>query len=194
MKEKEKKIDDEMLKDVKDFMNVEGNDENEVFEEILKQSEKMKEKKETSTNEEKVKVAEKSETEQYQRLMADFQNYKRRHEKERSDIHAYANEKIITELMEVLDNFERAIDHDSEGHEKYREGIVMIFEQLKGVLNKAGVQEIDALGKEFDPNCHNAVMTENNKDFKSQQVCKVLQKGYTLKGKVIRPAMVAVTE
>lgn len=127
----------------------------------------------------------------YQRLMADFQNYKRRTEKEKNDIYAYANEKLILGLLEVIDNFERAVLSET-ADEKYAEGMEMIFKQLKGVLEKSGLEEIKALGEGFDPNFHNAVMTEDNDKFESGSVTEVLQKGYTLNGKVIRPSMVKV--
>ncbi|MEG0391406.1 MAG: nucleotide exchange factor GrpE [Anaerovoracaceae bacterium] len=126
----------------------------------------------------------------YLRLMADFQNYKRRSEKERGDIHAYANEKIVNQLLEVMDNFERALNHDSD--DNFKEGMVMIFNQLKEVLKKSGVEEIEAENAEFDPNFHNAVMMEDTDAVESGKVSQVLQKGYTLNGKVIRPSMVKV--
>ena len=122
--------------------------------------------------------------------MADFQNYKKRVEKEKKDLYSYANEKIMTELLAVLDNFERALDHDT--GDGFREGIEMIFKQLTDVLEKSGLAEIPALGEEFDPNVHSAVMTEETEDYESGKVSGVMQKGYTLNGKVIRPAMVKV--
>ena len=126
----------------------------------------------------------------YLRLMADFQNYKKRVEKEKKDLYSYANEKIMTELLAVLDNFERALDHDT--GDGFREGIEMIFKQLTDVLEKEGLAEIPALGEEFDPNVHSAVMTEETEDYESGKVSGVMQKGYTLNGKVIRPTMVKV--
>lgn len=127
----------------------------------------------------------------YLRLMADFQNYKRRVEKEKSDIYAYANEKIVSELLDVIDNFERALLHEA-ADESFAEGMKMIFKQLAGVLEKAGLEEINALGEDFDPNFHNAVMTEDNADYDSGKVTEVMQKGYMLNKKVIRPSMVKV--
>ena len=126
----------------------------------------------------------------YLRLMADFQNYRKRAEKEKKDLYSYANEKIMTELLAVLDNFERALDHDT--GDGFREGIEMIFKQLTDVLEKSGLAEIPALGEEFDPNVHSAVMTEETEDYESGKVSGVMQKGYTLNGKVIRPTMVKV--
>ena len=127
----------------------------------------------------------------YLRLMADFQNYKRRTEKEKSDIYAFANEKIVSELLNVIDNFERALDAGNEG-DSFVEGMNLIFKQLQGVLEKAGVVEIEALGHEFDPNFHHAVMTEDSEEYESGKITAVLQKGYLLNNKVIRPSMVKV--
>ena len=131
----------------------------------------------------------------YLRLMAEFQNYKKRVAKEKSDIHSYANEKIVTELLEVLDNFERALATDnSTDVEGYAQGMKLIFDQLLGVLTKSGLVEVKALGEEFDPNMHNAVMTADSEEYDSNKVCNVLQKGYTLNGKVVRPSMVTVAK
>ena len=142
------------------------------------------EKKESSAEEEALNV-------KYMRLMADFQNFKRRTEKEKSDIYAFANEKIVSELLNVIDNFERALLHGAAG-DSSAAGMNMIFKQLQGVLEKAGVKEIEALGLDFDPNFHNAVMTEDSTEYESGKVTEVLQKGYTLNSKVIRPSMVKV--
>jgi len=127
----------------------------------------------------------------YLRLMADFQNYKRRAEKEKSDIYAYANEKIVSELLNVIDNFDRALQLEC-ADKRYAEGMEMIFKQFYDVLGKAGLEEIIAEGEDFNPNFHNAVMTEDNPDFESGKVTDVLQKGYLLNKKVIRPSMVKV--
>ena len=126
----------------------------------------------------------------YLRLLAEFQNYKKRTEKEKSELYSYANEKIMTELLEVMDNFERALEQgESDG---FKEGMELIFNQLENVLSKAGLAEIAALGEDFDPNVHNAVMTEETDEYESGKVSGVMQKGYTLNGKVIRPSMVKV--
>ena len=136
--------------------------------------------------------AEEQESERYMRLMAEFQNFKRRAAREKSDIHAYANEKIIGELLPVLDNFERALDTKSDDVEGYAKGMELIFTQLRTALEHAGLEEIPALGEEFDPNVHNAVMTEQSEEHEDGKISKVLQKGYKLNDKVIRPSMVAV--
>ena len=147
---------------------------------------------EETTNTETVETKEDEELNaKYMRLMADFQNYKRRTEKEKSDIYAYANEKLVSELLNVIDSFERALDH-GESDESFVQGMNNIFKMLKGVLEKSGLEEVEALGVEFDPNFHNAVMTEDSDEYESGFVTEVLQKGYKLKGKVIRPSMVKV--
>ncbi|MDR3294799.1 MAG: nucleotide exchange factor GrpE [Clostridiales Family XIII bacterium] len=131
----------------------------------------------------------------YMRLAADFQNYKRRAEKEKSDIYAYANEKIAASLLEVIDNFERALEHDVDARdENFSKGMELIFKQLLDVLEKNGVDEIISLGEEFDPALHHAVMMEESEAYESGKVSGVLSKGYRLKEKVIRPAMVKVAQ
>ncbi len=127
----------------------------------------------------------------FMRLMADFQNFKRRTEKEKNDIYAFANEKIISELLNVIDNFERALAA-GDAEDNFYKGMEMILKQLQGVLEKAGASEIEALGKEFDPNFHNAIMMEDSDEYESGHVTAVLQKGYILNSKVIRPSMVKV--
>ena len=127
----------------------------------------------------------------YLRLMADFQNFKRRTEKEKGDIYAFANEKIISELLNVIDNFERALAAGYKD-DSFCKGMEMILKQLLSVLEKAGASEIAALGEDFDPNFHNAVMTEDSAEYESGKVTEVLQKGYILNNKVIRPSMVKV--
>ena len=129
----------------------------------------------------------------YLRLMADFQNFKKRAERDKSDIYARSNEKIVTELLNVSDNFERALAEDSaSADENFLKGMQLIFDQFMSVLAKFGVVEIEAEGCVFDPNFHNAVMMEDTDKVESGMVSEVLQKGYTLNGKVIRPTMVKV--
>jgi molecular chaperone GrpE len=138
--------------------------------------------------------AEEQESERYMRLMAEFQNFKRRAAKEKSDIHAFANERIVGDLLPVLDNFERALDTETEDIEGYAKGMQLIFEQLRTALEKAGLKEIEALCQDFDPNVHNAVMTDNTDEYETDKISKVLQKGYKLNDKVVRPSMVAVNK
>ena len=140
------------------------------------------------------KPAEAEDSEKYLRLLAEFQNFKKRAIKEKSDIHAYANEKLMSELLPVLDNFERALDTKTEEVEGYAKGMELIFQQMKTALDNHGLKEIAALGEDFDPNKHSAVMTEDTDEYESGKVCKVLQKGYELNGRVVRPTMVSVSK
>ena len=129
----------------------------------------------------------------YMRLMADFQNFKKRTAKEKQDIYAFGNEKLIITMLEVLDNFDRAIDQGSTDT-KFAQGMDLIYEQFMGVLKKAGLAEIEALGADFDPNFHSAVMMEDTEEYESGKVSGVVAKGYTLNDKVIRPSMVKVAK
>ena len=168
--------------------------EQEVQQEQEQVEEEVTEEKEEIQEEPKEESAEEQESERYMRLMAEFQNFKKRAAKEKTDIHAYANEKLMNELLPVLDNFERALETKTEEVESYAKGMELIFNQMKTALENHGLKEIEALGETFDPNKHNAVMTEESEEYESGKVCKVLQKGYELNGRVIRPAMVAVVK
>ncbi len=135
--------------------------------------------------------------ERFLRVSSDFRNFKKRAEKEKKDIYSYANEKIICELLPVMDNFERAIlsvEPENTSSEKMLRGIEMVFKQFEDVLNSSGLEKIDALGKPFDPNFHHAVMVEETEDFETETVLEVFQTGYSLNKKVIRPSMVKVAK
>ena len=140
------------------------------------------------------KAAAEAESERYMRLMAEFQNYKRRAAKEKTDTLQYANEKIVGDLLPVIDNFERALATETDDLEGYAKGMQLIFEQFKKALENAGLEEIKAMDEDFDPNVHNAVMTDNIEDKDDGKITKVLQKGYKLRDKVVRPSMVAVNK
>ncbi len=125
------------------------------------------------------------------RLQADFQNYKRRAEKEKIETIRYANEKLILQILEVVDNFERALQTDSE-KDGFYDGVEMIYEQLLKVLQNNEVETIEEMDCPFDPKLHNAVLTGNSAEIASGNIMEVLQKGYKIKDRVIRPAMVKV--
>lgn len=131
------------------------------------------------------------------RVSSDFQNYRKRMEKEKADLHAYANERLICDLLPVLDNFERAVLSGTERTdpaETFVKGIEMVFKQLKDVLEASGLQKIDALGKPFDPTVHHAVMQVEEEEAEPDTVVEVFQTGYSLNAKVIRPSMVKVAK
>lgn len=131
---------------------------------------------------------------QYLRLAADFQNFKKRSEKEKSDIYAHANKEIALDMLEVIDSFEIALSHKDSVEKNFVSGMEKILKQFQTVLEKNGIEEISAEGEEFDPIFHHAVMTEDTEDFESGHVSAVLKKGYMLNGKVIRAAMVKVAK
>ena len=127
----------------------------------------------------------------YVRLMAEYDNYRKRTAKEKADTYSNASVKCVENLLPVIDSFERALEAEC-ADENFKKGQDMIWEQMKAFLEKMNVTEIDALGKEFDPNLHNAIQQQDGTDYDSNFVCAVFQKGYMLGDKLIRPAMVAV--
>ncbi len=130
------------------------------------------------------------------RTVAEYQNYRKRVEKEKQDLIKYANEKIMKDLIGVNDNFERAIsaiDRENEEIAGVISGIEMIKKNFDDILERYGVKEIEAEGYAFNPEHHHAVMTEDREGVEGNTVLEVFQKGYTLHEKVIRPAMVKVS-
>lgn len=131
------------------------------------------------------------------RVTAEMVNTLRRKDEELGRLLKYSNESLILELLPVVDNFEIALisdDNQSAELSNYQKGVTMIYNNLKGTLEKFEVKEIDALDKEFDPTFHQAVMQEEKEGIDSNIVIEVMQKGYTYKDKVIRPAMVKVSK
>lgn len=131
----------------------------------------------------------------YLRAVAELENYKKRAEKEKADAIAFANEKILEEILPVYDNFERALHHANgeENVESLRKGIELTASQFSAVFKKFGLQEVKALCEKFDPAMHHAISEEENSEVEPGTVVKEFQKGYTLKGRLLRPAMVAVS-
>lgn len=127
------------------------------------------------------------------RLQADFVNFRNRTEREKSNALIFANEALILKLLPVLDNFNRAFGHLNVEDDVVK-GFVMIKEQLENVLKGEFLEEILSDGEAFDPNVHNAIMTEAREGVESGIVLKTFEKGYKIKEKVIRPSMVKVSE
>ena len=127
------------------------------------------------------------------RKQAEFQNFTKRKEKEVEELKKFSSEKIITQFLGSLDNLERAIESsvESKDFDSLLKGIEMIVRNLKDIMSAEGVEEIKTEGV-YDPVYHHAVGVEANENFKEDEIVKVLQKGYMMKGKVIRPAMVIV--
>lgn len=128
------------------------------------------------------------------RVAADFDNYRKRMEKEREAIVCFANERLISDLLPILDNLDRALDADHDGSHSgdILEGVRMISDQLHKVLQQCGLEPVSSLGKPFDPSIHEAVGVLSSPDHEDGTVINELQKGYRLKGKVVRPSMVHV--
>lgn len=132
------------------------------------------------------------------RLNAEMQNMNRRFNEEKASIYKYDGEKLIKELLPIIDNFERAIKLDDDNLtdelSKFLSGFKMIYTSLVSTLNAVGVKEIECTGKPFDPNKMEAIMTTNIMEEEENVVVEVMQKGYTYNDKVIRVAMVKVNE
>ena len=131
----------------------------------------------------------------YVRLVADFDNYRRRTAQEKSELSEYSIAKLVTALLPVLDNFERALSA-AEANEQikgYLKGMEMVYAQLFGTLEKEGLAVIEAKGEIFDPKKHEAIMTVEDPDSPDDTIVEELQKGYTFKEKVIRPTMCKVS-
>ena len=132
------------------------------------------------------------------RNQAELINYRKRKEEEIARLMKYSNESLVKEVLPILDNFERAIDMDDDNLEdevsKFLQGFKMVYCNLVGILNQYEVKEIESLNQPFDPTYHQAVMTEKREGVEPGVVIEVLQKGYMLKDKVIRPTMVKVSE
>lgn len=128
------------------------------------------------------------------RMQAEFDNFRKRTAKEREELYILSLEKIVTELLPIVDNMERAISIFKSNclDSSYIEGVDMIQKQLLVILEKSGLKEINALGMDFDPNMHHAVMQVAGDAEEENKVKEVLQKGYFLGSKVIRPVMVQV--
>ena len=132
----------------------------------------------------------------YTRKLAEFQNFTKRKENEVAEMRKYASEGIIVKLLDNIDNLERAVDasKESQNFDSLIEGVNMILNNLKHLLAEEGVEEIEAAGKEYDPYEHKGMITENKEELDDNVVVQVFQKGYKMKGKVVRPAMVTVNK
>ena len=132
----------------------------------------------------------------YTRKLAEFQNFSRRKENELAEFKKYASEEIILKVLDNVDNLERAIDStkESKNFDSLVEGVDMILKNMKNLLVDEGVEEIEAEGKTFDPYEHQPMMTETLEEVENDTILQVFQKGYKLKGKVIRPSMVKINK
>ncbi|HOO26976.1 MAG TPA: nucleotide exchange factor GrpE [Lachnospiraceae bacterium] len=133
-------------------------------------------------------------TDKVKRQMAEFDNFRKRTEKEKSLMYEMGVKSVVEKLLPVIDNFERGLQTvpEEEKDSSFVEGMNMIYKQLSGGLEQLGVKQIEAVGKEFDPNFHNAVMQVESEEYESGTVAQELQKGYTYRDMVVRHSMVGV--
>ena len=170
-----------------------GKDENQVQEEIQELNEETQEEQDELTKCQEELEAQKD---KYLRAHADFENYKKRLEKEKNNALIYANEAFARDLLTVLDTFENAlksvdtIEESTEAVDKIKEGMTLTYEQLLSILKKHGVEEVESKG-EFNPEFHQAVTQMDSDEHNSGDIVQVLQKGYKLKDRLLRASMVA---
>ncbi len=127
---------------------------------------------------------------QYQRMLAEYANYKRRTEQEKEQIGAFTKAELLAGLLTSIDNMEKAMT--SEDGENYKQGVDLVMRQFIEALQKLGLEKIEALGAPFDPNVHNAVMREDADGVEPETVTAVFQEGYKVGERVLRPSMVKV--
>jgi molecular chaperone GrpE len=127
----------------------------------------------------------------YIRAVADFDNFRKRMEREKADFSRYATASVLRDMLPVLDNFDRALDHAEQGDD-FHKGVLLIYKQLFDVLQRHGLRPIDEAGVPFDPNIHEAVVRDEDSSVPSQTVVAILQKGYFLHDRLLRPALVKV--
>ena len=206
MKDELKKKDEEKLEEMKREIDeaeaAEGEDAAEeaaddVREETAEGSREGTEEAENGADD-PVKRAEKLEADlaekdaQMLRLRADFDNFRRRSAKEREELAAVVTQGILTDMLPLLDNFERALLAEGSDLDSFRAGVSMIYKQMTEALAKNGLEVIDTKDKKFDPNFHQAVMRVQDPEKEDDTIEQELQKGYMVKGRVIRPSMVQV--
>lgn len=192
--------------------------EEEVLEEILEDLEKADSEKETEDNQENAEAADKADKkakkkekkekkdkkdekieeleDRVKRQMAEFENFRRRSEQEKAAMYGMGAKAVIEKILPVIDNFERGLQAIPEGDNEspVAQGMQMIYKQLSTELENLGVKPIEAVGKEFDANLHNAVMQVESEEYESGVVAQELQKGYTYRDSVVRHSMVAVVQ
>ncbi len=134
------------------------------------------------------------EKEKSMRIQAEMMNFKRRKEDEVANYRKYANEDILKKLVNIVDNFERALSLENEDNKEFLKGFNMIYTNILNILNENEVKEIECLNMAFDPSFHQAVLTEVHEGVEPGIVVEVLQKGYMYKDKVLRASMVKVSE
>lgn len=163
-------------------------DEKENEEKEVKKEVKQEEKAEEEANPLEKELADTKE--QLLRVTAEYANFRKRSEKEKNESFAYATAKTVGEILSVIDNLERALSNEQEDYEGLKKGVQMTYDGLMASLEKLGVTAYGEIGEQFDPNFHNAVMHVEDESLEANVITDVFQKGYKIKDKVVRPAMV----
>ncbi len=190
-KENEKELEQEIQETETDEVTEQTEEQQEAEQTEENAAEKDQEKEPEPTEEEKLKKELEDYKDKYLRLMAEYDNFRKRSAKERLDLSATIKGNTIGEILPVFDNFERALDAETEDT-NYKAGVEMIFKQFGDMLTKLGVEIIDPIGQTFDPNIANAVNQIEDENLGENEVAQVFQKGYKIGDKVIRYAMVVV--
>nr|WP_288733120.1 nucleotide exchange factor GrpE [uncultured Anaerobutyricum sp.] len=194
--EEEKKVSDESIVEEAKADSQEAAQPEEKAEEAKETKTKKKKKSAAALEIELKKSEEKAAemTDKYQRLMAEFENARKRNAKEQSHMYDVGAKEVLTKLLPVVDNFERGLDALSEEEKEgaFAQGFIKIYQQLIASLEEIGVKPMDAVGKEFNPDFHNAVMHEENEEMGENLVSEEFQKGYMYKEDVLRHSMVKV--
>ena len=197
LEEMKREIDEAEAADAADAADVAEEAAGDVREETAEGSREGTEEAENGADD-PVKRAEKLEADlaekdaQMLRLRADFDNFRRRSAKEREELAAVVTQGILTDMLPLLDNFERALLAEGSDLDSFRAGVSMIYKQMQEALAKNGLEVIDTKDKKFDPNFHQAVMRVQDPEKEDDTIEQELQKGYMVKGRVIRPSMVQV--
>ena len=153
-------------------------------------------KKKTLAKLEETEKAASENHDRYLRACAELENYKKRAARDREDFIKYGNETLIKDLLPTVDNMERALEHtsDSENFKAFADGLGLIRDSFLAALGKHGVEKIDAIGKEFDPNFHEAMIQVEGKRKKDNKVVEEFEKGYLLNGRLLRPSKVSISK
>ena len=190
MSEKNIEKQDELEEELEEELNDSAEETAEETEE-KEEKENAEETAEEISEEDKLKAELAESKDKYLRLMAEYDNFRKRSAKERLELSAAVKGDTVADILPVLDNFERALNTETED-EAYKQGIEMIFKQFTDALTKLGIEPIDPVGEVFDPNIANAVNQIEDPELGENVVAQVFQKGYRIGDKVIRYAMVVV--
>jgi molecular chaperone GrpE len=212
MTDEEDRIDDDEEDSVEEASSGNGKDDEEIYIKVIDVDDPYGETSENSSSKEveveasSVQIAElekqlidlkREKDDVYDRLLrkhADFENFRKRTEKDKRDYMSYALSEFMVELLPILDNFERAMAHaDDQAGAEYRKGVQLIYRQFRDLLEKKGLRPIETAGQPFDPNYHEAIGREEHPEVPENTILEEFQKGYFFRDKLLRPALVKVS-